>query len=74
MSAPRHGEERKRLMASEKRVYPVSCTSAYCGRIECPPDCPFLPKLKEFRAWKERTGAKPADPIWSPNVYVVPSC
>lgn len=53
------------------RVYPVCCTSAYCGRIECS-GCPNEPRLLEFKAWVKRTGARPADEIWSPNVYVIP--
>lgn len=56
-----------------KRIYPSCCTSAYCGSgsDKCP-TCPNWPRLKEFNDWVERTGAKPACEIWSPNVYVIP--
>jgi len=54
------------------RVYPICCTSAYCGKgpEECA-SCKNKPALDEFKAWVERTGAVVADPIWSPLVYVV---
>lgn len=52
------------------RVYPSCCTSAYCGRIECS-GCRNLPVLQSFKDWCEQNNAKQADPIWSPNVYVI---
>jgi len=55
---------------SEVRVYPSCCTSAFCGRIECPQDCKCLPTLVEFTSWRERTGAIVSDPVWCPTVYV----
>lgn len=51
------------------RVYPAACTSAYCGKLQCPPTCKNLPALQDFQAWKERTNAQQSDPIWCPNVY-----
>lgn len=58
---------------SETRVYPICCTSAYCGKIDCPPTCRNLPELRSFKEWRERTDAQPADRIWSPLVYVAPA-
>lgn len=54
---------------AETRVYPIACTSAFCGRAECS-GCPRKPALDEFKAWRARTDAAPADPIWSPLVYI----
>ena len=53
----------------DTRSYPAPCTSAYCGRLECPSDCTALPALTEFKAWRKRTKAVQSDPIWSPNIY-----
>lgn len=53
------------------RVYPICCTSAYCGRVDCT-GCPNLPILSEFKQWIASTGAVVTDPIWSPLVYTVP--
>lgn len=50
------------------RVYPVVCTSAYCGRSECA-GCRNKPGLDEFKAWVARTSAEVTDPIWCPTVY-----
>jgi len=55
---------------TEIRHYPTSCLSMYCGEIHCPDDCKFKPALDEFNSWKEKTKAIPADPIWSPGIYV----
>jgi len=55
---------------TETRLYPADCTSAFCGKTECPSTCRFLPKLKEFKAWKERTKATRPDPIWCPSVWM----
>jgi len=52
-----------------ERSYPISCRSAYCGRTDCPSDCPFLPELSEFKDWKARTNAKQLDPIWLPGLF-----
>ncbi len=54
----------------ETRVYPICCTSAYCGRgpASCP-SCVNYPTLKAFKQWRDETDAKPADEIWSPLVY-----
>ncbi len=51
------------------RIYPSACMSAYCGKTKCPPTCKYLPALQEFKAWKQRTKAKQADPVWAPSVY-----
>lgn len=64
-------DEPSRGRGSETRVYPSHCTSAYCGRHECE-GCAREPVLREFKEWAEETGAAPADPIWSPNVYETP--
>lgn len=55
-------------MPKQTRVYPVGCTSAYCGRVECT-GCPRKPILDEFNAWVARTEAIVDDPIWCPTVY-----
>jgi hypothetical protein len=57
-----------------KRIYPTCCTSLYCGGggDDCK-TCSNGPVLAEFNAWVAKTGAQPADPIWSPLVYVVRS-
>ena len=54
------------------RVYPICCTSAFCGRLECS-GCRNWPLLTEFKAWVAHTGAKVTDPIWCPRVYTVPN-
>jgi len=54
----------------QKRIYPAACTSMYCGEIKCPEDCRFLPALREFEEWRDRTGAVQSDPVWAPNVWV----
>ncbi len=52
------------------RVYPLDCTSAYCGKgSESCPSCRHYPALAEFKRWREETAAKQSDPIWSPLVY-----
>ena len=53
----------------ELRVYPIGCLSAYCGEVECPADCRRLDNLRAFKAWRERTKAERADPIWCPAVW-----
>ena len=50
------------------KVYPASCTSAFCGRLSCD-GCPNKEKLDEFKKWVEETNAKVTDPIWCPLVY-----
>lgn len=52
----------------ETRVYPMNCTSAFCGRDNCE-GCKWLGELTEFKAWKEETKAVCEDYIWSPNVW-----
>jgi len=51
------------------RVYPASCTSAYCGRIECPTTCRNLPTLAAFKAWRDARAAVRLDETWSPGVW-----
>lgn len=51
------------------RVYPICCTSAFCGRLECE-GCRNKPILDEFKTWMNRVGATKPDPVWSPLVYV----
>lgn len=58
------------MKRTETRLYPTCCTSNYCDKIDCPTTCANLQKLQEFKAWKKRTNAVCADPIWSPNFYV----
>jgi len=50
------------------RVYPMTCRSAQCGRIECG-GCRHKPTLDAFKAWVKATDAKVTDPIWCPTVY-----
>lgn len=50
------------------RVYPTTCRSATCGRIDCT-GCRHKPTLDEFMAWRERTKATRPDPVWSPTVW-----
>ena len=59
--------------AGGMRVYPIACTSMYCGTggAKCR-TCPNGPALEEFKAWVQRTGARVTDPIWCPLVYTVP--
>ncbi len=52
----------------ETRKYPIGCTSAYCGRIDCE-GCSDEPVLAEFKAWQQRTAAARKDPIWSPRFW-----
>lgn len=56
------------MSKGEIKVYPVCCTSAFCGRGECK-GCQHEPTLREFKEWREKTGAVCSDPIWSPTVY-----
>jgi hypothetical protein len=53
----------------EKRFFPISCRSLYCGETNCPATCPNLPDLTAFNAWKHRTKATQPDPIWSPTCW-----
>lgn len=50
------------------RVYPTSCTSAFCGRLDCT-GCKHLPALEEFKVWRERAKAVQEDPVWCPTVW-----
>jgi hypothetical protein len=52
----------------ETRIYPVGCTSAFCGRIDCT-GCSRAPERHAFEAWRERTHATRPDPIWCPLVW-----
>ncbi len=58
----------------EKRSYPASCISMYCGKSgnDCNSSCKFWSKLQEFEAWVELSNAKVLDEVWSQNVYVAP--
>ncbi len=51
------------------RTYPIGCTSAYCGRIDCQ-GCRDKPHLDEFKRWVDRHEARVSDPIWAPLLYV----
>lgn len=54
-----------------QRIYPESCTSAFCGTGgDACKQCAYYPDLQAFKRWVEENNAKPADPIWSPLVYV----
>ena len=51
------------------------CRSMYCGYTSSDDycsKCSNRPELDDFMAWRERTGAVCADPIWAPNIYKVP--
>jgi hypothetical protein len=60
-------------MKGEIRQYPSECTSAFCGEISCPRDCPNLPKLTAWKKWREETDAFQEDPIWSPTFWTAKS-
>ena len=53
----------------ETRMYPIDCTSAFCGNCNCPSDCKYKSALDEFKAWRERTKAIQPDPIWNPSFW-----
>jgi hypothetical protein len=53
----------------EERMYPLDCTSAYCGRTACG-GCERLPALEEFKAWRTATKATRPSWIWSPHTWV----
>lgn len=59
------GVERK---DERTRIYPICCTSAFCGKIDCD-GCRNKPVLDEFKAWSERTKAVRPDWIWCPSVW-----
>jgi hypothetical protein len=47
----------------ESRIYPICCTSAYCGNYgESCNGCENKPALDEFRSWAKRTRAKRVHP------------
>lgn len=50
----------------EKRFFPISCRSFYCGETNCPATCS---NLTAFNAWKQRTKATQPDPICSPTCW-----
>jgi hypothetical protein len=57
-------------MKNEKRVYPISCTSMYCGEYgSACNNCRHKQKLDEFKKWVKDNNAIVKDYIWSPNVY-----
>jgi len=58
-------------MRRTMRVYPIGCTSAYCGKIYCG-GCRRASILNEFKDWVRRTGARVTDEIWNPLVYTIP--
>lgn len=58
-----------RVVKGEVRVYPVCCTSACCGKLECPAGCPRRPVLAEWEAWKAAGAAEKTDPVWCPTVW-----
>jgi len=65
----------RRRNPNKERYYPGACLSACCGYIKTAPECQACPHraaLDAFEAWVERTGAEPADPIWSRTLFVVP--
>jgi hypothetical protein len=53
----------------QTRTYPAWCRSLYCGETTCPPTCPHLAELQEFKTWQQQTKATQPDPIWSPTVW-----
>ncbi len=54
----------------ETRLYPLACTSAYCGNVMDCDKCVNVKALRAFKAWREETGATRPDHIWSPRVWV----
>lgn len=75
MTRERNGADLGEAQPEERypsvRVYPTSCTSAYCGKgpSSCP-TCRYFPALLDFKNWVQATKAAPSDPIWCPLVYV----
>lgn len=66
-----HISEREREIAGqyhERRNYPTTCLSAFCGRTECS-GCPLEPRLREFKEWRERYNARQIDLVWTPTIY-----
>lgn len=58
------------------RHYPLLCRSMYCGYTSSDDycrNCSNRAELDDFIAWRERTGAVCADPIWSPTIYKIPA-
>jgi len=55
----------------ERRSYPASCISMYCGKsgADCNADCKFYSKLQSFEAWVKDAQAVVLDEVWSQNVY-----
>jgi hypothetical protein len=53
----------------ETKSYPSCCTSSFCGSLNCE-GCRHQPTLLAFRRWVREHDAKPADPVWSPNLFV----
>ena len=54
----------------ETRIYPMCCTSAYCGGggDDCL-TCQFKGELDSFNEWVERKQAICPDEIWCPLFY-----
>ena len=52
----------------ETKLYPLCCTSMYCGREDCK-GCESKPIKDDFESWRERTNAYKPDPIWCPRVW-----
>jgi len=57
-------------MKKETRIYPICCTSAYCGGggDDCL-TCRNKKELDSFNEWVERKQAICPDKIWSPLFY-----
>lgn len=57
----------------ESRVYPICCTSAYCGNFGAAcSQCENKPVLDAFHSWVKRTKAKRAYP--DSLVYYATEC
>jgi hypothetical protein len=55
----------------EGRMYPMCCTSMYCGRgPESCPSCENWPTLRAFKGWRDEHKATRPDEIWSPLFWV----
>lgn len=56
-------------MSAQVKVYPRTCWSDVCGRVECE-GCQHADKLAEFKLWQRETQATRPDETWCPSVWV----
>jgi len=58
----------QRAPEPETRPYPYDCRSAYCARTQCD-ECPILPTLNAFKAWRTERAAVRLDESWAPGTW-----